>query len=90
MEILFVLLAGFVLAGAFGWEVARIVRQARWIAEWEDEMGEIAVSVALSDETFEWARQKAAEKGEGLRDFLGGVIEEAKRKEGKCFREAES
>lgn len=91
-EIIFVLAVGFLLAAAVGIEVAKAAKKLNWVMEMEGEdMTEgIVCSVELDRETYDWVWKKSAERGEGTRDFIKGLIEEARKKDGQGFRERES
>ena len=91
-EIVFVLAVGFLLAAAVGIEIAKAAKKLNWVMEMEEEdMTEgIVCSVELDRETYDWVWKKSAERGEGTRDFIKGLIEEARKKDGQGFRERES
>ena len=91
-EIIFVLAVGFLLAAAVGIEVAKAAKKLNWVMEMEaEDMTEgIVCSVELDRETYDWVWKKSAERGEGTRDFIKGLIEEARKKDGQGFRERES
>ena len=91
-EIVFVLAVGFLLAAAVGIEIAKAAKKLNWVMEMEEEdMTEgIVCSVELDRETYDWVWKKSAERGEGTRDFIKGLIEEARKRDGQGFRERES
>ena len=91
-EIIFVLAVGFLLAAAVGIEIAKAAKKLNWVMEMEaEDMTEgIVCSVELDRETYDWVWKKSAERGEGTRDFIKGLIEEARKKDGQGFRERES
>lgn len=92
VEIIFVLAVGFILAAAVGIEIAKAAKKLNWVMEMEeDDMTEgIVCSVELERETYDWVWKKSAERGEGTRDFIKGLIEEARKRDGLGFRKRES
>ena len=86
------LAVGFVIAGWVGIEIAKAAKRLQSVYEWEEEnmTDGIVCSVELDRETYDWVWKKSAERGEGTRDFIKGLIEEARKEEGKGFRARES
>ena len=91
-EIIFILTAGFLLAAVCGFAITKAAKKLEWVSEWEEEDMEerIMCSVELDRETYDWVWKKSAERGCGTRDFIRGLVEEARRRDGRGLRERES
>ena len=88
-EIIFILTAGFLLAAVCGFAITKAAKKLEWVSEWEEaDMEErIMCSVELDRETYDWVWKKSAKRGCGTRDFIKGLVEEARRRDGRGLQE---